>query len=148
MFVQLVDGQPVVCTLQQLKNKNPNISFPSGSVELNLEDFGIHYLHIEPEPEFDPSTQRVEVEKTPVLIDGKWTIQKKAVELSEEEKVTATESMAQYIKMKRNKIIQETDYLALSDVTMSDEMKAYRQALRDITSHDGFPWNVVWPVKP
>jgi hypothetical protein len=33
----------------------------------------------------------------------------------------------------RNKLLQETDWTALGDVTMSDKMKTYRQELRDIT---------------
>ena len=33
----------------------------------------------------------------------------------------------------RNRLLAETDFYALSDVTMSDEMKKYRQDLRDIT---------------
>ena len=37
------------------------------------------------------------------------------------------------IRSKRNALLKETDYLALSDNTLSDEMKSYRQASRDIT---------------
>jgi hypothetical protein len=37
---------------------------------------------------------------------------------------------------------------ALSDNTMSTEMAAYRQALRDITAQGGFPYSVTWPTKP
>ena len=37
------------------------------------------------------------------------------------------------LRSKRNKLLAETDFYALSDVTMSDEMKKYRQDLRDIT---------------
>ena len=36
------------------------------------------------------------------------------------------------IKKERNQKLQETDFYALSDVTMSDAMSTYRQALRDI----------------
>ena len=36
-------------------------------------------------------------------------------------------------RQERNRLIAETDYLALSDNTLSDDMKTYRQALRDIT---------------
>ena len=36
------------------------------------------------------------------------------------------------IKSIRNQKLQETDFYALSDVTMSDSMTTYRQALRDI----------------
>jgi hypothetical protein len=35
----------------------------------------------------------------------------------------------------------------LSDVTMSDSITAYRQALRDIPSQAGFPFSVTWPTK-
>ena len=38
------------------------------------------------------------------------------------------------LRRKRNKLLSETDYLALSDQTMSSEMTTYRQALRDITN--------------
>ncbi len=48
----------------------------------------------------------------------------------------------------RNQKLSETDYLANSDRTMSDEMRAYRQSLRDITNQETFPDNVIWPTKP
>jgi len=38
------------------------------------------------------------------------------------------------LRYQRNQLIAETDYLALSDQTMTAEMTAYRQALRDITN--------------
>ena len=37
------------------------------------------------------------------------------------------------LRQKRDGLLKETDYYALSDVTMSDDMKSYRQQLRDIT---------------
>ena len=52
------------------------------------------------------------------------------------------------IRAKRNSLLAETDYLALSDNTLSSDMAAYRQALRDITSQSGFPASVTWPTKP
>ena len=38
------------------------------------------------------------------------------------------------LRIKRNNLLAETDYLALSDQTMTAEMTTYRQALRDITN--------------
>ena len=38
------------------------------------------------------------------------------------------------LRNRRNNLLQETDYFALSDVVMSDDMKKYRQDLRDITN--------------
>ena len=43
------------------------------------------------------------------------------------------EQKLQELRWQRNYYLTETDYYALSDVTMSDEMKTYRQQLRDIT---------------
>ena len=51
----------------------------------------------------------------------------------------------------RNKLLRDTDFYALGDVTMSDDMKTYRQKLRDITK--GLTTvdevnAVSWPTKP
>ena len=48
----------------------------------------------------------------------------------------------------RNQLLAETDYLALSDQTMTAEMQAYRQALRDLPANTEDPANPVWPTKP
>lgn len=56
--------------------------------------------------------------------------------------------VASEVRLKRNALLSETDYLALSDVTMTPEMTSYRQALRDITEQASFPYSVVWPTKP
>ena len=54
------------------------------------------------------------------------------------------------LRTQRNILLAKTDYLALSDVTMTDAWKTYRQELRDITktyqsmSDDGF----TFPTKP
>ena len=53
-------------------------------------------------------------------------------------------------RTKRSMLLAETDWTALSDVTMSAEMTTYRQALRDITSHANWPnlEEADWPTKP
>ncbi len=52
------------------------------------------------------------------------------------------------LRVERNKKLAETDFYALSDVTMSSEMSTYRQALRDITKDYTSLSDVVWPEKP
>lgn len=56
------------------------------------------------------------------------------------------------VRLERNKLLSDTDHLIQSDYPISDEkkqeIKAYRQALRDIPQQDGFPDNIVWPDKP
>ena len=50
----------------------------------------------------------------------------------EYDKVLVSENLVE-LRKQRNILLAETDYLALSDVTMSDAWKTYRQELRDIT---------------
>lgn len=45
----------------------------------------------------------------------------------------------------RNQLLAKTDWTASSDVTMSDAMKTYRQALRDVPAQSGFPTDITWP---
>ena len=55
------------------------------------------------------------------------------------------------LRQKRNMLLKETDYLALSDNTLSTDMSAYRQSLRDITNGLTTVEDVnavVFPVKP
>ena len=59
----------------------------------------------------------------------------------------SNEQMAE-IRMKRNALLAETDYLALADSTLTDEMRTYRQALRDLPANTTDPANPVWPTKP
>lgn len=52
------------------------------------------------------------------------------------------------LRRERNRLLTETDYLALSDQTLTAEMAAYRQALRDLPANTVDPANPVWPTKP
>lgn len=53
-----------------------------------------------------------------------------------------------YLREKRNQLLAKTDWWANSDVTMTDEQRAYRQALRDLPANTVDPENPVWPTKP
>ena len=55
------------------------------------------------------------------------------------------------LRQRRNRLLAETDYLALSDNTLSNDMKTYRQNLRDLP--DGKDTvkkceDATWPTKP
>ena len=55
------------------------------------------------------------------------------------------------LRAKRNRLLAETDYLALSDNTLSDDMKTYRQDLRDLPAGKDTVEkceNATWPTKP
>ena len=60
----------------------------------------------------------------------------------------STEELWNELRTKRNELLAQTDYLALADHTLSADMTAYRQALRDLPSNTTDPANPVWPTKP
>ena len=71
-----------------------------------------------------------------------------------EEKAWADGALARAqatLRARRNQLLAETDFYAISDVTMSDDMKTYRQALRDLPSSKDTVEkceNATWPTKP
>ena len=86
---------------------------------------------------------------------SKWGVTWKQVS----DKMTAIDAAAplKQLRVERNAKLAETDHHALSDVTLSDNMKTYRQQLRDLpaasggkdaTLKDGVLENVTWPQKP
>ena len=73
------------------------------------------------------------------VIDGKWqrwTLRDK----------TDAEKLSE-VRIRRNDLLLETDYFALSDVTMSSDMTTYRQKLRDLPATVDLT-NIVYPTKP
>ena len=72
------------------------------------------------------------------LLDGKKVemTSEEIKEFDDRKKIiesTQAEDDLKVLRMFRNNLLANTDYLALSDVTMTDNMKKYRQELRDIT---------------
>jgi len=82
---------------------------------------------------FDADGNQIELEQT--LVDAA------AIEV-------AAEQAWSNLRQQRNQFLTETDYLALADLTLTDEMRSYRQALRDLPANTVDPSNPVWPTKP
>ena len=73
-------------------------------------------------------------------------------EFPENEEDPAYSQKKNKVIQRRNNLLNDSDYLMMTDYPISDEkkqeIKVYRQALRDIPQQDGFPDNIVWPDKP
>ena len=50
------------------------------------------------------------------------------------------------VRAKRDALLASTDWTGNSDVTMSDAMTAYRQALRDLPANTSDANNITWPT--
>lgn len=66
--------------------------------------------------------------------------------------VPTDEELADRIRRDRDKKLEETDFFVMPDYPSDpkdlEEVKTYRQALRDITKQSGFPKEVAWPELP
>lgn len=127
-------------SLSDLKSDNPTVSFPRKLTSPLLADWNVYIVRTDI-PDHDDRCQTVTPSDIPVLVDGTWVLSYSVSNLSESAASENTRST-------RDSLLEDTDVYALSDRTMSSEMTAYRQALRDISSQSGFPFNVTWPTKP
>lgn len=152
MFVKITNGSvdQYPYTVGDLRRDNPNVSFPKKIPSATMAAFGMYPVGYEAAPDYDPLTHRLQHSNVPSLVDGEWKLTKTVVALTDEQIADATAAKAKEMRSDRDAKLAETDWMALSDVTMSADMTAYRQALRDITSHANFPYlnEADWPIKP
>lgn len=75
-----------------------------------------------------------------------------SVEIREVEQVLTEEQLARQARTKRDRLLSACDYYVMPDYPATEEglaeVKAYRQALRDITKQEDFPFDIVWPDYP
>lgn len=61
-----------------------------------------------------------------------------------------TQNTAAQARERRNQLLADTDYLLATDYPIASDrltaVKAYRQALRDISAQAGWPYDIVWPT--
>ena len=131
-----------------LRRDNPNTSFPKVISDKLMADFGVFPVTYEDRPEYDPATHYLETSATPALKNGGWVLASTVIAFTAEQIADRDAEQAKKMRAERDRRLAETDWTALSDVTMSAEMTTYRQALRDITAQAGFPHSITWPTKP
>jgi len=93
-------------------------------------------------------------------IDGKWYTKYVLGPIFTDGETTAAEQEAAYkaqkdaeqaksVREQRGTKLAECDWTQVADAPVDKAVWAtYRQALRDITTQDGFPWSVTWPDAP
>ena len=180
MYVKITNGAVAKYPYStgQLRRDNPNVSFPRNIPLEIMRRYGMRPVTTEAMPDYDPLTQKVVTATTPTLnvvrlmteedatdpitnevntdlvgtpiYGNDWVLTRTVVDLTADEITANDAATAEANRKKRNGLLAETDYFALTDVTMDAAMTSYRQALRDITTHSNWP-NLAdgdWPVKP
>lgn len=149
MYIKLNNGVPENYSIGQLRKDNVNTSFPRNITAEILAEYDVYELIYEPMPDIT-STQKLEQNESPTLVDGSWVIQWNVLDKTAEELAADVEVQARSVRKTRNEKLAETDWTGMSDVTMAADMATYRQALRDITTHANFPdlEEADWPEAP
>ena len=164
MEIRIRDTGAVV-TEQEFRAMFPNTGFPVQLTEAIINDFGGDVVFEGPQASNGDRYQfsmRQGVEE----IQGNWytkyVLGPVFTDYTDEEGVlhTAAEQEAAYkaqkdadqakaVREDRNKRLSESDWTQVLDAPVDQTAwAAYRQALRDVTAQEGFPWAIEWPVKP
>jgi Phage tail assembly chaperone protein len=152
MFARVENNQVVEYPLSQfdIKKRFPNISFPS--------DFSsaLPPTYVRVQPSSQPLVDELKIvsEGTPTIFDGVWTqVWVETDKYTDEELASYNakkeEEKKEEVRDIRNSLLSSSDWTQVTDSPVNKtEWAIYRQALRDVTAQQGFPFNVQWPVKP
>jgi len=149
-YIKITDGTQEAYDIGQLRRDNKITSFPKVINASTLAEYGVYSVVTADVPSYTAATQVVTRNTTATDVDGQWTYQWAVRDKTSDELAADTANAASIARSTRNSLLAVTDYLALSDATLSSAMATYRQALRDITGHSDWP-NLVaddWPTKP
>ena len=151
----------------ELRRDNPNMSLPKVWNEFTFDALNVDPVLRSPKPTEDIGAYQT-VRRNGVVQDANsnwveaWEIADMFSDTTEDGVTTTKEEheaayqarldsdAAERNRRERDTRIAETDWWASSDLTMTAEQTAYRQALRDITSHANWPHlgEDDWPTKP
>jgi hypothetical protein len=144
MFIRITNGVPETYTIGQLRRDNPNTSFPKDIPAETLEAFGVYSVKELPRPSYDSDTQYLKASSF-YQVDGKWQVHYSPEPLPQAQ-------VEQKMRDRRNDLLAESDWIVAVSYEQQNpvpaEWASYRQALRDITAQEGFPYAVTWPTKP
>jgi hypothetical protein len=100
-------------------------------------------------PQAQPTRYQVAFADGVEQIDGKWYT-KYGVNNMDVDAITAKdEEQAKSVRASRTEKLKDSDWTQVADSPMDQAAWAtYRQALRDITAQEGFPWGIEWPEQP
>lgn len=138
-----IDGSTIVkypYTFKDLQKEHSNVSFPKTLNATVKAAYNIADVNENAKPDFNSLTENI-VETAMTVVDG-------VAQINYAKEAASISDQRTRVRDHRNSMIERSDYMALSDVTMSDAWTTYRQALRDVPQQEGFPSNVTWPDQP
>ena len=148
----------------EIRKLNSNVSLPKVWGENVYEALGIDPVLETPKPDTTGDYKVVVRNGVEQDANNNWVqawVERDMFSDTEEDGVTTTKAehetayqarldadAADSVRAERETKLKESDWMALSDVTMTAEWSTYRQALRDVPEQAGFPHTVTWPTEP
>ena len=146
----------------QVRAQHPNTSLPRVWTADTLSFLNVDPVlgGAQPTPAQYQRVERQGVEQIGDNWHEKWTAVEMFSDTTEDGKTTTKAAheaayqatldaaLATTERAKRDELLAETDYLALSDATLSSAMTTYRQQLREVPQQSEFPNTISWPTKP
>jgi len=155
-----------VKTQGQWRSHYSNVSLPRAWTAATLDGLNLEAVLEAPKPtvgQYETAARNGVTQDANGNWVTAWEVRDMFSDTTDEDGVTTTKSehetahqaslddkVAESNRTKRDGLLGDTDYFALTDVTMNAAMTTYRQALRDITDHADWPNldEADWPTKP
>jgi len=148
MFIIITNDGPKTHTIGQLRQDNPNVSFPKEIPLETLAEYNVYPCTLAEKPDYNNAIQYI-TKGIPVEVNGAWIQPYDIHNYTAEEIIGREQQEATEVRTKRNQLLKDSDWTQIPDCTVDKTVWAtYRQELRDITAQEGFPFNVTFPAMP
>ncbi len=135
--------------IRDLQDEFPNTSFPLQMTDESLQEYGVYKVQVDTQPSFNERTEYIELATTPSFVNGEAILNWSVVTKTQEQLAQDNTDMAKSVRATRDAKLAECDWTQVADAPVNKAVWAtYRQALRDITAQEGFPWTITWPDAP
>jgi len=148
----------------EIRKLNPNVSLPKVWDSNVYDTLGIDPVFETPKPDTTGDYKVVVRDGAEQDANNNWVqkwVERDMFSDTTEDGVTTTKAeheaayqtrldteAAERVRSERDQKLKDTDWMGMSDVTMSADWATYRQALRDVPSQAGFPNTITWPDEP
>jgi hypothetical protein len=137
-------------SVQNLKNENPNTSFPTIIADSLLESFNIYKVETK-NSGYDSDDTKDVTEVTPTL-SGSVYVQTYTISDADTETINKRREIKwSEVRSGRDSLLSESDWTQFNDSPISGstltDWQTYRQSLRDITNQSD-PYDITWPNIP
>lgn len=131
----------------EFRQSLPNTALPYPLTEEMINAFGGEVVFEAPQAQ--PTRYQFAFRDGVEQIEGKWYTKYSVADLDAKGIAQKDAEQAKNIRENRDKMLSESDWTQVADAPVDKEAWAiYRQALRDLPTQAGFPWEVKYPEKP